>query len=113
MRLLNSTNDKELAHVVSIASGLLARMKGLLGRRKFEVGECLWIRPCNSIHTLGMNFPIDVLFLDRNNTIIGMRHNMQVNRITGIYFHASSVLELPIGTLDRTNTEVGNRIEIV
>ena len=112
MRAINLRNNKELSHKVTIACSLVARMKGLLGRQGLESGESLWIKPCNSIHTIGMRFPVDVAFLDKKNTIVKVKNKLPSNRITGIYFRASSVLEFPAGTLQETNTQVGDRIEI-
>jgi uncharacterized membrane protein (UPF0127 family) len=69
MRAINLTKNMELSNHVTVAYSLLARMKGLLGRQGLEPGESLWIRPCNSIHTIGMKFPIDAVFLDSRNTL--------------------------------------------
>ena len=113
MRAINLSNNKELSRKVTIAYSLLARMKGLLGRKGLEPGESLWIKPCNSIHTIGMRFPIDVAFLDSGNTVVKVKNELPSNRITGIYFRASSVLEFPAGKLKETDTRVGDRLEIV
>jgi len=113
MRAINLSNNKELSRKVTIAYSLLARMKGLLGRKGLEPGESLWIKPCNSIHTIGMRFPIDVAFLDSSNTVVKIKNGLPSNRVTGIYFRASSVIECPAGTLKKTNTQIGDRIEIV
>ena len=112
MRAVNLTKNKELAHNVTEARSLLDRMKGLLGRQGLAQGESLWIRPCNSIHTIGMQFTVDAAFLDRRNTVVKVKNELSANRITGIYFRASSVLELPAGTLKETDTQIGDRIEI-
>lgn len=112
MRAVNLTKNKELSHNVTLASSLLKRMKGLLGKQELEQGESLWIKPCNSIHTIGMKFPIDAAFLDKENNIVAIKNNLGRNRLTGVYFSARSVLEFPAGTLLATNTQVGDRIEI-
>lgn len=112
MRAINLSNNKELSHNVTIACSFFARMKGLLGREGLEPGESLWIRPCNSIHTIGMKFPIDAVFLDSRNTVVEIKYRLPANRLTGIYYRASSVLELPAGILLETRTEVGDRLEI-
>jgi len=112
MRAVNLTKNKGLSHNVTLASSLLKRMKGLLGKQELEQGESLWIKPCNSIHTIGMKFPIDAAFLDRRNTVVKVKNKLPANRITGVYFRASSVLEFPAGTLLATDTQVGDRIEI-
>lgn len=112
MRAVNLTKNKELSCNVTEASRLFDRMKGLLGRQELAHGESLWIRPCNSIHTMGMKFPIDAAFLDCRNTVVNIKNELSANRITGIYFRASSVLEFPAGTLKETDTQVGDTIEI-
>jgi len=112
MRAINLTRNEELSHNVTMACSLFARMKGLLGRQELAQGESLWIKPCNSIHTIGMKFPIDAVFLDSKNTVVKVKNELSSNRINGIYFSASSVLEFPAGTLKGTDTQVGDRIEI-
>jgi uncharacterized membrane protein (UPF0127 family) len=41
-----------------------SRMRGLLGRDELPPGEGILLRPCGSVHTLFMRFPIDVVFCD-------------------------------------------------
>lgn len=113
MHACNERNNKELSSHVVVASGLITRMKGLLGRDRLDQGESLWIRPCNSVHTIGMNFPIDVVFLDKRNVVIAVKENLSPNRLTGLYTRAASVLELSPGTLAATDTRTGDRLRIV
>lgn len=94
------------------AESLLARMKGLLGKSSFQAGEGLLIRPCNGIHTFGMKFPIDAVFVDNNNCVIAVSKGLPPNRLTPLYLRASYVLELPTGTIEATATAIGNQIEI-
>ncbi len=88
------------------------RMKGLLGRTALEPGESLWIRPCNSIHTVGMKFPIDVVFLDSKNVVIAVKKHFPPHRLTRIYFRAASVLELAAGAIEDAGIEIGDRFDI-
>lgn len=111
MKAYNLRNKKELSDNVHIAKNLFHRVKGLIGRDTIAVGEALWIKPCISIHTFLMKFPIDVLFLDKKNRVIAAIKNLQPNRITRLYPRAFSVLELPAGTIEATSTEVGDEIE--
>ena len=112
MNALNVNTGKELSNNVKVADSLLKRMRGLLGKKKILPGESLWIRPCMSIHTFLMKFPIDIVFLNRSNQVIAAVKNLKPNRITGFYLKSASVLELPAGTLDATDTKVGDKIEI-
>jgi uncharacterized membrane protein (UPF0127 family) len=59
-----------------------------------------------------MKFPIDAVFLDSRNTVVEIKYRLPANRVTGVYYRASSVLELPAGTLHATDTKVGDLIEI-
>ena len=113
MKALNLTTHTELACNLVKAENLFARMKGLLGRSSLPTGEALLLKPCNSIHTFGMRFAIDVIFLDRKNRVVAITKNMQPNRLTRLYLHAASVLELPAGTLEATSTAIGDEVEIV
>ena len=113
MKAVNSRNGRELASNVIVADSLLKRLKGLLGKESMQSGEGLWIKPCMSIHTLAMKFPIDVIFLNRKKRVIAIVKNIRPNRCTGLYPRAASVLELGAGTIQATATEIGDEIEIL
>jgi len=112
MKAYNVRNSKELSNSVAVADSLLKRMKGLLGKKEMLNGEALWIKPCISVHTFFMKFPIEVVFLNKRNQVIATIRNLQPNRITGFYFKSTSVLEMPAGVLEATDTRVGDEIEI-
>jgi uncharacterized membrane protein (UPF0127 family) len=112
MKARNLSNGKELSNNVIIADSILKRMKGLLGKSELPIGEALWIKPCMSVHTFFMRFPIDVVFLNNKNKVIAIRKNLKPNRITWLYPRAASVLELPAGTIEATETKVGDEIEV-
>ena len=94
------------------ATTVLSRMKGLLGKNSLNEGEGLLIKPCKVVHTFGMKFPIDVIFLDNNNFVIAVSKELPPNRLTPVYMRAAAVIELPAGTLEATTTAVGNQLEI-
>lgn len=112
MRAYIQRNGKELSDNVKVADTLFQRMKGLLGREGLTQGEALLLTPCNSIQTMFMRFPIDAAFLDKENNIVAVKNNLAVNRLTGVYFRARSVLELPAGTLEKSDARTGDRIVI-
>ncbi|MBU5612493.1 DUF192 domain-containing protein [Geomonas sp. Red51] len=103
---------KMLARDVDLAESFFGRLKGLLGRRELPAGRGLWIKPCSSVHTFGMRFTIDVLFLDRDMRVVAMAKTLRPNRVSPFCSQAHSVLELPEGALDTAVTAVGNRIQI-
>ena len=110
----NQTRQLYLATELSIAHTHWSRLRGLLGKSEddFRNGRGLWIRPCHGVHTLAMRFPIDVLYLDRAGTVVHVEHNLQPWRFSPIRMQAASVLELPGHTLARTETDLGDTIEI-
>ena len=63
-------------------------------------------------HTIGMKFPIDVVFLNRGNAVVGLVQGMAPCRLSSIHFTSYSVLELPTGTIKKSRTEVGDQFEI-
>src|SRR5260370_40185096 len=73
------------------------RCTGLLCHKSLEPGEGLWIAPCEAVHTIGMKFPIDVLFLDKKRKVLKVRNVMQKWRMA-LCLRGHSVLELPRGT---------------
>jgi uncharacterized membrane protein (UPF0127 family) len=89
-------------------------MKGLLGQKAeaFTSGKGLWITPSQGVHTIGMKFPIDVVYLDKGHRVIHLSHSLPPFRIAAIRLRARSVIELPAGTLAQTQTSVGDVLEI-
>ena len=112
MQAIDRTSGKELALHLALADTLFTRLKGLLGKGSLPAGAGLWIKPCNSIHTFGMKFPIDVLFLDKEKRVVGIARTLRPNRISRIYADASSVIELPAGTIDTAGSSIGNEVAI-
>jgi uncharacterized protein len=110
MKAINEATGKNIADNLVVAGTLLARMKGLLGRNSLPSGEGLLIKSCMGIHTFGMKYPLDIVFLNRENRVVAVKRNMPPNRVTGLCFSASSVLELPVGTLDSSETSPGDTI---
>lgn len=96
---------------VSEARTSAARRKGLLGQTGLDEGTGLWIVPCESIHTFFMKFAIDVVYLDRNHTVRKAISALGPWRLS-MCLLAHSVLELPMGTIERTSTQKGDRLEL-
>ena len=114
-KAFNRTRQASLATTLAVADTHWTRLRGLLGlgADDFGNGAGLWIVPCHGVHTLGMGFPIDVLYLDGSSKVIAIRSAVPPWRFTPVLRKASSVLELPIGTAVETNTAIGDTIEII
>jgi uncharacterized membrane protein (UPF0127 family) len=78
-----------------VARTFFQRAKGLIGTRYLERGEGLLILRCNSIHTFFMSFPIDAVFLDRNDKVVKIVRNIRPWRLfVWGGFRAVKVLEV-------------------
>lgn len=110
MRAINASRGVPLAHSVHHAKSLWARSRGLLGRPGLEPGEGLLLDPCSGIHTFGMTFPIDAVFLSKEGDVVHLVRQMRPLRLSRYVFKARSVLELPAGTIQETGTEMGDRL---
>ena len=112
--LVNRGKQILIASDVELADTSWSRMKGLLGRKAedFPPGSGLWIVPSQGVHTIGMGFAIDVVYLDSDQRVIHLCHELSPYRIAAIKWKARSVVELPAGTLARTQTSLGDRLEL-
>jgi uncharacterized membrane protein (UPF0127 family) len=110
LRISNLTQQAELAHWVEVADNGAKRRKGLLGREMLSAGEGLWIVPCEAVHTLGMQFPIDLVYLDRDRRVQKVRNDVPPWRLS-VCFSAHSVLELASGAIRRSGTKPGDLLE--
>ena len=110
MIILNQSKNIILANQVKIADTVLTRMTGLLKHSQLIKNEALVIMGCNSIHMFFMKFAIDVIFVNKLNQVVGLVENIKPNRLSKIYWKASSAIELPAGIISSTKTEIGDKI---
>jgi len=110
----NRTRQAYLATRLDMADSHWSRLRGLMATdpKEFSSGCGLWIVPCRGVHTLGMRFPIDVVYLDGDKKVLYLQAKLQPWRMAPVRLKAATVIELPSGTLDETHTEVGDSIEI-
>jgi len=103
-----------VATKAKVADGYLSRLVGLLGktRRWARAGQGLWIVPSHGVHTIGMLFAIDLIFLDTGRQVVHIEEHVRPFRISRVSLKASSILELPPHTVFRTGTRVGDQLEI-
>jgi uncharacterized protein len=110
----NKTREAFVATEASVANSYFRRLVGLLGKTKrwAKEGSGLWIVPSRGVHTIGMMFPIDLVFLSKEKDVVHLEEYVRPFRISKVSLKASSVLELPPHTIYRTGTKVGDRLEI-
>ena len=101
--------DGEVLASVEIAEDFGPRLRGLLGRD--HIDGALLLRPARSVHTVGMRFPIDVAFVDRDLVVVDVL-TLRPNRMTRTRRRAAAVVEAQAGAFDRWRLHVGDRLEI-
>ena len=108
--VLNVTRSTQVASSAEVAGTNGKRSKGLLGRKGLAPGEGMWIVPCESVHTFFMQFPLDLIYLDKKLRVKKVRKGVKPWRISAC-LRAYSVLELPVGTIRDTQTQRGDILE--
>lgn len=111
-QVVNKRNGNVVAGHVAKASTLWERTKGLLGRSSLEPDHGLWIDPCKSIHTFFMQFPIDVVFISHTGEIVGLYQSLLPFTASAVFWSATSVIELPVGTIQSSQCEIGHILEM-
>lgn len=108
MRIVNRTRRTVLASNVRLADTGLSRLRGFLLRPEPRTGEGLLLSPCNAIHTWGVRFPLDVVFLDAAGRVLRVIESLPPRTASGRVPGGRYVLELPTGTIEATATVVGD-----
>lgn len=110
--VFNLTRQSFLSFGVSIADTHFARLRGLLGHLRLLNDDGLWLIPCQGIHTIGVPFPIDVVYLDETLRVVHLIEHFAPFRIAPVRMRSSSVLELSTQTVFWSNTRVGDQFLI-
>jgi len=108
----NLTKGNIVVSDLVIATTVSDRRRGLLGRSKLSPGEGMLIVPCRSVHTVGMQFAIDVVFLDKQCRVVSIRPNIEPGSWNNTCLKARSTLELPAGTAEARHLEVGDSLKV-
>jgi uncharacterized protein len=109
MRVINKTRSTTLMQTGAIADNTWTRFKGLMRRKNLPAGEGLIIIPNNSVHCFFMRFPIDVVFVSKDQKVVHISRNLKPWRISKIVGKAHYVIELNGG--EASQTEIGDVVE--
>jgi len=115
LRAINRTRGTTLCEHIEDAGGMAGQSRGLLGRDGLAPGHgMLFVRgrlePFMWMHMFFMRFAIDIVFLDRHNTVVRISHTLRPWRLSRIVFGASKAIELEAGAALRSDTRVGDSI---
>jgi len=108
----NLTRNTVIATHMDIARSPWGRMKGLLGKRNLPQGQALIITHCQSIHMFFMKFPIDVIFCDRQDKVVGLCVDIKPFGVSPLFFKASYAIELPAGVINTSQTQISDQVKI-
>jgi uncharacterized membrane protein (UPF0127 family) len=88
------------------------RLKGLLGKLSLKPNDGIWLAPSCGIHTVGMLFPIDLIYLDAANRVIHLVENLGPFRISPFISRCASILELPSRAIYSSQSQIGDELLI-
>jgi hypothetical protein len=92
---------------------LPARRNTLAGETSLAAGDGVFVTPFRWIHTFGMTFAIDAVFLDTEGRVLSVYHDLPPDRVSMPAFRARGVLKLPAGTLRSTETRIGDTVRFL
>jgi uncharacterized membrane protein (UPF0127 family) len=115
MRAVNQTRGTVLCACLEGAGGLKGKSRGLLGRERLEPGagmlfEAGLLEPFMCMHMMFMRFPIDVVFLNRDDVVIRVNHNLRPWHFSSIVWRARRAMEIEAGAASASSTQAGDKI---
>src|SRR5271170_4612371 len=110
----NRTRTTYLATDLLIARTHWTRFRGLMATdsSRFPRGQGLWISPSHGVHTCARRFPVDPVYLGRDQSVIHLEEGLKPWRLAAVRVQAASVLEVPAGTVSETLTVIGDQVDI-
>ena len=108
-KLFRESINKDFICDIHIADSVASRARGLLLRPPLKKSEGMLITPCNSVHTMGMRYKLDIVFLDKSGYVVKVINNLSPFRMA-IKYRADSTLELKSNESTRLNIEIGQRL---
>jgi uncharacterized protein len=108
----NQTRECFLCLDVAVADTPFSRLRGFIGRFKLRLDEGLWVVPSRGIHTVGVLFPLDLIYLDEHHRVVHLVEYFPTFRIAPLRTQATSVLELPTHSIYSSQTQRGDQLLI-
>lgn len=110
--VFNKTRESFVSLSVTAADTHLARLRGLVGRLRLKSDDGIWVIPSQGVHTIGVLFAIDLIYLDSDRRVVHTIESFGTFRIGPIRRNCASVLELPTRTIYSSQTHVGDELLI-
>jgi len=112
MTIFNQTKNTIIAKQAAMADTFRARLVGLLNRESIDDNEALIITQCQSIHMFFMRFAIDAIFVDKNNSVVGLVNNIQPGHLSPFFPRSSYCIETAVGAIQKSDTSIGDTIKL-
>jgi len=112
VKIENTTRATTVADRARLANSSLSRLVGLLNRRHLEPGEGLVLLPGGAIHMFFMRMAIDVIFANKEGQVLKTALNVKPWRVVMCPRHTRYTIELPVGAIDQSATQVGDHLDI-
>ena len=109
--LMNDRTRSAVALEVDVAANRATMRRGLLGRESLSATEGLLLTPCKAVHTVGMRFPIDVIFIDRDGRVVRIVPSLAPWRIA-MSARANAVIELAAGHAAVSDIRIGDMLYV-
>jgi len=113
MQVINQTRNFTLIAHARLANTFWQRFWGLMGVKALAHNEGLILVGDKSIHTFFMRFPIDVVYVDKNFSVLRTDSRMRPNRIGPFVSRAAYILEMPVGVIAASHTQAGDTLILV
>jgi uncharacterized protein len=106
----NANTQKSFGDAIILANNFFLRLRGLILRPRLKEGQGLLLTPCKGVHMKMMKQPLDVLFIGKGGKVVAMYPDLQPGGRTPMHGAARVALEVPPGTIERTDTRLGDEI---
>lgn len=110
--VFNKTKESFVSLNVRLADTHLTRLLGLLGKMRLKSDEGIWVVPSYGVHTFGVPFSVDLIYLDYNKRVIHTIESFGSFRVSPFRLSCASVLELANHAIYSSQTEVGDELHI-
>jgi len=101
--------EGDVLAAAEVAGTRRERRRGL--RRREDAEGALVLRPCRNVHTVGVRFPIDVAFCDRDGVVIRIVC-LRPWRLSPVVLRAALAIEARAGAFERWRLRVGDKVEV-
>lgn len=113
MKVLDKDTEAVVAENVIPAYTFGSRLMGLMFKKQLQPKSGVHIKPCASVHTFFMKFPIDVIYVDQDMQVVGLEHSLEPGKIGKRFKNVHSVIEVEAGSIKHHGITTGQALKII